>query len=439
MNRWITVVVLLSVWPAIARGQEAKVVLRVESGDTLAVVSVADSLVPKSTLEIEVKGDVPTDFAGAWHFALNGIDATREGDAAVYAVRVPDSSAYELTFRDDQERFSLKPIPMPRKKRSDAEKDGSGSLTVSPAVPGGLPSPDRLYDRRNNYVNLLFLGSGLPDRQGLPRDLDDNDVIHVYLDLPDDEVEHYSIQVTGTLKGAEVNVLGSGGGIEKLRDVGRLHSGRATSEDRGLVYFGSFGPYASPDVKFTILRKEGEKETMRREHQLRVNPTYVASLRFGVGRSDFPLGKFDVVAGEGEEPGEIVDAGDEEELRTFAMVVFYAWRFWEHDPAWNGRDIEEEPAFAARLNPVVGVGLEDLGEEYVAGLSLEIARGLDVFGAWHFAKTKRLAGGLEVGDPFTGEAQELPLRDRWERGVMWGGSVDVRIAVSALSGLLGSK
>jgi hypothetical protein len=425
-------------------GQIRTVVLEYDAAqNTLAVGPPPDSLQPGGTLKIRIGGQAPpADYRTRWSFTLNGIPMILEPDGAVYASPVPDAASYAVDFRDSAGQARMTPDPLPLDR-----VQGAAEVTVRdvrPTMSGSqMPSMDVLYNRRADYVNLVFLENGLPDKRGLPRDVDDNDVIHIYLALsPGASSDNYTIQVKGTIKDQEVNVLGSGslGDIRKL--AGTLHG----TESRGVegarfVYFGSYGPYSSPEVTITISRSGNQESKLERSHALRINRNYIASVRFGVGRSDAARREFDLKRNQDSQETVIQDVADGGgELRPFVTVVFYGWKFWKrNDPAWNGRDIEEKPLPAERLNPMVGIGLDDIGDEYLVGLSYEVARGLDVFGGMDVIKSQRLAGGFAEGDAFTGDKATLPVRDDWEHGFIFGASLDARVAASVLGGLLGGS
>ena len=130
------------------------------------------------------------------------------------------------------------------------------------------------------------------------------------------------------------------------------------------------------------------------------------------------------------------------DLRSYIMVVCYAWHFWD-DKFWNGRNLDKPPHFLGpgiinRLNPFVGVGVNNLGDEYIIGFSFELARGVDIACGQQFAKIDILDGGYVEGDIFTGENGEIPTKKKWKiNDPFWAISVDLRIATQLLKPVLG--
>lgn len=96
-------------------------------------------------------------------------------------------------------------------------------------------------------------------------------------------------------------------------------------------------------------------------------------------------------------------------------------------PRYRGRDIIHEQGLADRIGALLGVGLSQPGDHFVAGLTFELLAGVNVVGAWHFAKVHELAGVRE-GDPFKGTADQIPTETVWRHRFQAGLSLDLRYA-----------
>jgi hypothetical protein len=101
------------------------------------------------------------------------------------------------------------------------------------------------------------------------------------------------------------------------------------------------------------------------------------------------------------------------DLETLAGRVYY------------GRDVVNEHGIADRIGFVVGAGLNSPGDRFVTGLSFELAPGVNLIGVYELAKLKQLAGVSE-DDVFSGTADEIPIRETWERKLVGGISLDMR-------------
>jgi hypothetical protein len=290
-------------------------------------------------------------------------------------------------------------------------------------------------------ANLRFNSFGLPDTttrgtpEKFPAGITDNDAITVLLDIPDTvAINSYSVQVTGNIKGDEVNIIGQGD-LSKIPGFGVPH-GAEVRVGSSVYSMGVFGPYSAPQVTIRIVRSVGDETVVDRSYTLRVRRTYVAALRLGVARSGVRFNDFEAGARSPSDTTRIIRnlAQDRDrEVRPYLTLVFYGWRFWERG-FWDGRDIEAEPTLRDRLNPMVGAGLEDLGDEWLLGFSLEVARGLDLNLAYQAARVSVLQSGFQTGTVFTGSG-DPPTSEEWKSGVTVGASLDLRVATSVLSGL----
>lgn len=391
------------------------------------------------TLAVQIRGDAPPEgFGDDWEFTLDEVPLERMTDnlpagvRAGYSVPAPAATGgfYTLAFEDAGGNVSMSELQLPVGapiRRGDA---GTASVRSSPSRVCAGPA----YDRRNNEVVLVFTDGGLP-LDGLPRDVDDNDVIHVCLAIPQDaDAGSYVVEVEGTIRDQTVSVLGQG----SLGDLPAELQSSVTG--RVLHLYGTYGPFSAPSIEITI-GQVSDGASSRRSHVLRINTTYVANLQYGVAISnirfnDFVLGP---VPGGAPDDRQIRNRSSEaREARNVLLVGFYGWP-WE-DEFWNGRDVEETPGnLLDRLGPMVGIGLDDAFEEFVAGLTLEITKGLFLFGAAHVASTTELADGFSEGELLTAPLDAVPVREEWRTDVTWGLSADLRIAASVLKGILGSE
>ncbi|MGH7515055.1 MAG: hypothetical protein ACREOQ_19290, partial [Gemmatimonadales bacterium] len=297
--------------------------------------------------------------------------------------------------------------------------------------------------RSRRMANLRFNSYGLPDTtargtpEKFPAGITDNDAITVFIDLPDTvEVSEYSVQVTGNIKGEEVNIVGQGD-LAKLPALGVIQGAEGAAVGSSLYSMGAFGPYSAPQVTIRIVRAVNGTTKVDRSYTLRVRRTYLAALRLGVGRTGVRFSDFQVGPRSASDTTRIIrdlSQSHDREVRPYLTLVFYGWRFWEKG-FWDGRDVEAEPTTAERLNPMVGAGLKKLGDEWLLGFSFEVARGLDANVAYQAAKVNVLQSGFQVDGGFTG-AGAPPTSKEWKSGVVVGASLDLRVAVSVMSGLL---
>ena len=272
----------------------------------------------------------------------------------------------------------------------------------------------------------------------MPTDVDDNDGIRVNLVLTEGNkgsIGDYSITVSGKFASGGYPVLASGAGPIVGKSSGAIMS--ATGDTLNVYNMGTYGPFSAGSLEIKIIRDKAEL----RDYKIRVSPNYLAAFRFGVGQSPIRFNDFYVAprSGASGDTGTVMNhAAPDGEPRSYLAVVFYTWQFWR-DGFWNGRDLDEQPEFLDRFNPFLGVGVKDLGKEYLFGVTAELARGLDVVWAVQYARVPELDGSVREGDTFVGKTGDLPIRYRWRTSSgFWGASVDLRIAVAVFKSVIGN-
>jgi hypothetical protein len=407
-------------------------------------------------LVLTLTGAKRSDVMG-WQFSLGDLEMDEFGrpgpdQPAAYNVIVPGAApnpvSLTLTGAPDAAIASLGTMNL---RVTDL---GSSERCPAPGVRDTSPDPASIrrsargyppvYDRARRMANLRFNHFGLPDTtargtpEKFPEGITDNDMITVLLDLPDTvAVSGYSVELTGNIKGEAISVVGEG-------DLSKIPIGTPFGTEgrvgSSLYSLGTFGPYSAPQVTIRIVRSVGGATVVDRSYTLRIRRTYVAALRLGVARSGVRFPEFQAGPRSSSDATRVIrnlNDGRDREVRPYLTLVFYGWRFWERR-FWDGRDIEAEPTPSERLNPMVGAGLEDLGDEWLLGFSFELARGLDLNLAYQAARVSVLQSGFQEGEALPG-TDPPPTSEEWDSGVTIGASIDLRVAASVLSGLTAGK
>ncbi len=93
----------------------------------------------------------------------------------------------------------------------------------------------------------------------------------------------------------------------------------------------------------------------------------------------------------------------------------------------------------ARFNPMVGVVLNDVANNALAGVSIELQPGIALNIGQHIARVNMLdtQSGAALGKPFANRAASVPTDRRWTSKPFYGVLVDVRAAGVLLKSLLG--
>lgn len=362
--------------------------------------------------------------------------------------RLPDADDKPLRFvlamRDafcDQKVTSeslpeeVRPAVLCDEGRSEESPGSDSSKAMSKAEIGN----DCGYKDDDDVAILCFDEKGVlysPERGRQKRygQIDDNDFIRIVLIVPEGEENLFRAEVTGTIKTEEVSLLGAGG----LGDLRKIASELQSLEGKSLVRVevGTFGPFSAPSFTVTVQKKVDTDEIEElATTQFTVNPTYMAAIRLGVGNSEMRFNDYQLRQSSEDEETHITNVASEDgERRAFVNLVFYGWP-WQKK-FWRGRDIRKIPSIFERVNPLVGVGLEEIGDEYLVGISIELSRALDLFVARQYAKVKKLGGGFEEDDVFAGELADLPIVEGSEEAWIFGVAVDLRVATQVLGSLL---
>ena len=190
-----------------------------------------------------------------------------------------------------------------------------------------------------------------------------------------------------------------------------------------------------PQVKVTGKKTSGEFQDLDRTEILTQYERYNYSFQLGAIFTDEVDRKYSV-AEDSEGVSRIVDGGPEGSGPAyFAAMTMYGLPYQicdlfngckDHSP-YLGRDLVNETGFLDRINGILGVGLENPGDEFVAGIGFEVLRGFNVIGVWRTAKLSVL-NGVSAGDEFTGDADAIPKKEKWEDGFFVGFSIDLGYA-----------
>lgn len=104
---------------------------------------------------------------------------------------------------------------------------------------------------------------------------------------------------------------------------------------------------------------------------------------------------------------------------------------------WGARDVESWSL--ARLpqyiNPSVGVVVNEVGKNGVAGLTIELPAGIFLTAGLHTGRVTRPAHGYRAGESVPATRREAPSEERWETETFSSVSVDLRAAAKFLSRL----
>ncbi len=238
---------------------------------------------------------------------------------------------------------------------------------------------------------------------------------------------HSAFRSVGTL-----NIMGSGIDASKLIP----HS------ERGAVQLGcrtvTLGDFASGkgEVEIAFIDAKGAAQVVG-NFDFAVNPTYTGALSLGAIRT--PLLDPDIgLAFNGTDTVITVKSdgiqGEDKDAHRILYTVAYTYYMW------GRRDIEKPRPFLQRINPMMGVVLNDIPNNFIAGATVDLFDGVFLHAGAHAGKVRTLDphSGLEIGDEYTGKETEVPIVRRWRTKFFVGVSVDLRAAVQLFTAAVGS-
>lgn len=149
-----------------------------------------------------------------------------------------------------------------------------------------------------------------------------------------------------------------------------------------------------------------------------VNPLYTGAFTLGPVRSELENPRFELITTAG---GVVPTQTEVGSFRVFYTLFYTPF-------VWGKRDLEK-PAkhFLHRINPSIGVTLNDMGENAMAGITVDLPVG--VFLSWgiHAGKVAELdpRSGAKLGAPYSGTS--VPTRRLWRSKPYAGVTVDLRV------------
>lgn len=401
--------------------------------NTGAVQKTLGELEPGKDLVLEVTG---TTLPGDLELKLNGVveqPGSQVADKVSWTISQAKLAATPtLTLFTGGTQFFVQTLATV-KEASPAAPSRAAMIAPPGGVCAGSPVQAAeirklTYDREGNLARVVFDAAG-ERLTALPPYIDANDEITFVIVAPKDHLAFYRVEVTsGTYSPQYLNVfLGA-----PVPDELKLQS-TAAAAPPPVCAAKEFpvGRFTSSTVTAAIIYSNSTTtpaSQFQTNQTLTIDPLYSGTVRIALVRTDLVDRSFGVGA-----DGLIFNAteGDDEGTLILEYVPFVLTP--RH---WAGRDLLKPPRLWERVNlPVIGVGIEDPGENFFVGVELEFTKGLSVAGGLHYGKVDDLAGGLVPGDEFEGTAAELPLSSEWKTGAYVGVSVDLLIFSKAFQGL----
>lgn len=243
--------------------------------------------------------------------------------------------------------------------------------------------------------------------------------VGVFTDGPEWSASRITFQPC-MLQSPTPNVLASG----RLSDISQL---RSADPLRFRIYAFPVRYCWNSPVAIEITSADGNR---RMNYSLEQVTLYRATLHFGTVFTE----NHDVTFGlrpDGPNTERIFAQGPVDKGPEYvAALVFYSLPRYFMRGGFAGRDPVADTGWKDRLGGLVGVGLQNPTERFVAGFSFEVAAGVNIIGVWDWVETEVLRG-VEEGDIFVGEPEDIPTQKEWRQKFVFGLTLDIVYAATA--------
>ena len=207
------------------------------------------------------------------------------------------------------------------------------------------------------------------------------------------------------------------GGDQQLPQIARQAGGC------GVQQF-TLNDFAPGRATVRISALQGTQEVPLGTFDFNVNPLYSGMFTLGAAWTNLVDPGFKLVSEGGQTVIGVNEEGDRDLLYVLSYTPF----------VWGKRDLEKRIPWHQRLNPMIGIAVNDVQDNAFVGISADLPAGVILTFGRHFRRITVLpeGTGLAVGDPFTGTADQLPTAKEWENENFFGLTIDLRAMVQLL-------
>lgn len=258
---------------------------------------------------------------------------------------------------------------------------------------------------------------------GIPRNIDENDKITVYLIVRRWVSQFYKVQ----MKPQSLASRGPAGALISSDLVKR------PKKEQFIVRRYVFGPFRAGNVLLTVSRPSIGQPGLGlvdMTYLMKINPLSTFSIAVGFIGITPIVPKFKLLQERGSSITRI--ALSEEgpiALDLILVAKIYSWQFWDR-MMFSGRDPLKPPLFLQRFNINIGLSFQDLLTSYYAGIGFEVSQGFDLMLGANMRVVDELAGGFKIGDPFAGDVTEIPTVRRFRVSLYFGVSITPEVFTS---------
>ncbi len=234
---------------------------------------------------------------------------------------------------------------------------------------------------------------------------DENDKLTLYVIGDKDLLPRLKVARTSDMRDlTRIRILGEGAEIAGIKERQTLREPITCAMRK--IDIDSFG--AGKGV-VTISRVKGEEVSTISTFDLNVAPLYSGMFTLGAFRTDLVDTNYKLVA----QGADNVIAPENSSDTDTRYSIFYT------PFVWGRRDIEKPFAWSSwyqHINPTVGFVLDEVSDNFLAGVSFDLSRGVLITVGKHYGKVTVLSeeSGLTAGSVFTGAADTIPTAESWK-------------------------
>ncbi|MFT3793637.1 hypothetical protein [Flavobacterium sp.] len=206
---------------------------------------------------------------------------------------------------------------------------------------------------------------------------------------------------------------------------------------------------STDDITFDIVavtKDDKIEKTVLNTYDIKMSPTYHGSFDVGLVKTELSNPTYNLVQLPGS-TDQVVKATDESPKGVVTvMASFYVSpiilleSLFDKDkiPFYKltGRNFLDDHKIYERFYPTIGVGVSDKSFENIFyGINWELARGLSIFGGWHYGKvnTFEMPNFVAGVTPVTSEQFAFYQNNRWKTSTAFGVKLDIMIVRNLFS------
>ena len=317
------------------------------------------------------------------------------------------------------------PRPPPPEPTADGRTLFELSTRPCPATLEASP-----YDEDANLARILV--SPLGNRLSLPpKSIDENDVIQVIVVADSALLPRLKVRRTSAFRTTGgIRIVGQDVDLTGLRDSLRRQAAEELPPCGSLTV--DLADFAPGKGQIEIAAQKADGEEVLGTVDVGVNPLYTGAFSLGVIRTKLLDPAFglrfngtDSIITVTEDNVQGIDSGDHRIEYALLYTPF----------VWGRRDLEKDTPFGLNhLNPTIGLVLNDVADNFLAGVSADVLGSIYFTAGAHAGRVRQLdsRSGLSVGSAFDGPRTAIPTVKQWRTEFFLGVSVDVRAAVQLL-------